>query len=127
MTRLLHLNESPPKRLLTVAERVFCEDIGKARLPPPVPEYSFATDLFRKWQLDWAWVPWLVALEVEGGIWRKGGGAHSHPSGILRDIEKYNAATLLGWRILRVQPEGLNDPALITNLEKLLRMGGWTP
>lgn len=110
---------------LTVSERVFCEDCGKAGLPPPMPEYRFATDLFRKWQFDFAFPPWLVALEVEGGIWRRGGGAHSHPSGILRDIEKYNAAVLLGWRVLRILPEHLNDTGTIVSIEKLLRMSGW--
>lgn len=75
---------------------------------PPVTEYEFAP--MRKWRFDYAWpVPNKVALEVDGGIWRKGGGAHSHPSNILRDIEKSNAATLLGWRVIRATPDQLSE------------------
>lgn len=76
-----------------------------AGYPKPVAEYQFHPT--RKWQLDFAWPDYKIAVEQEGGIWRKGGGAHSHPLNIERDIEKYNAAALLGWRILRYAPEDL--------------------
>lgn len=64
-----------------------------------IPNYRF--DLNRKWEFDFAWPDVLIAVEIEGGIWRKGGGAHSHPTNILRDIEKYNHAARAGWRIFR--------------------------
>jgi very-short-patch-repair endonuclease len=54
------------------------------------------------WKADFAWPAQKLIVECEGGIWKRGGGGHSHPLGIERDIEKYNAATLLGWRILRL-------------------------
>lgn len=31
-------------------------------------------------------------------------GAHNTPLAIIRDIQKYNAATELGWRVLRAIP-----------------------
>jgi hypothetical protein len=71
-------------------------------LPELRPEFVFHP--VRGWQFDYADVPHLIAIEIEGGIWRQGGGAHSHPTAILRDMEKYNAATLLGWRVLRYTP-----------------------
>ena len=56
----------------------------------------------------------MIALEIEGGIFggkeangRRYKGAHSSVTGMLRDIEKYNAAAVLGWRVLRVTPEQL--------------------
>jgi len=73
-------------------------------VPAPVMEYAFAAPA-RKWRFDFAWVTSRVALEVEGGIWTRG--AHGRGSGIVRDLEKYNAATLRGWRVLRVQPKEL--------------------
>lgn len=76
-----------------------------ASLPIPTPEWQFHAT--RGWQFDYAWPLHLVALEIEGGIWKKGGGAHSHPLNIVRDCEKYSEAAILGWRILRVQPEKL--------------------
>jgi hypothetical protein len=74
-----------------------------AGLPAPVAEYRFHP--VRLWRFDYAWPSVLVAVEQEGGIWS--GGAHARPAGIERDIEKYNAATLLGWRILRYQPQDI--------------------
>ncbi len=65
------------------------------------PEYKFHPT--RKWSMDYA-IPFLkISIEIEGGIWMKGG-AHSLPSNIQRDIEKQNAAVLLGWRPLRFSP-----------------------
>lgn len=76
-----------------------------AGLPIPTPEHQFHPT--RGWQFDYAWPLHLVALEIEGGIWKKGGGAHSHPLNIERDLEKYSEAAILGWRVVRVPPEAL--------------------
>ena len=76
-----------------------------AGLPVPTPEWKFHPG--RAWQFDYAWPLEFVALEIEGGIWKKGGGAHSHPLNIERDLEKYSEAAILGWRVLRVPPEAL--------------------
>lgn len=73
-------------------------------VPEPVAEFVFHPT--RKWRFDFAWPDAKVALEVEGGTWRKGGGAH-RGTGFLRDLEKYNCATILGWRIFRCTPEQL--------------------
>jgi len=56
----------------------------------------------RLWRLDFAWPELKIGFEIEGAIWMRGGGGHSHPLGIEKDIEKYNAAALLGWRIIRI-------------------------
>lgn len=56
----------------------------------------------RRWEFDFAWPEKKIAFEMEGAIWMRGGGGHSHPIGIERDIEKYNAAALLGWRVIRI-------------------------
>ena len=72
-----------------------CGECGKEYMFHPV----------RKWRFDYAIPEHKVALEVEGGIWTKG--RHTRPQGFLGDIEKYNAGTLLGWRIFRVTPDEL--------------------
>jgi hypothetical protein len=46
-------------------------------------------------------------VACEGGIFRKAGGAHRSVQGILRDIEKTNAAVEYGWRVLRVTSKAL--------------------
>ena len=53
----------------------------------------------RKWRFDFALVDWKIAIEVEGGVYAKG--RHTRGSGFSQDARKYNAATVLGWRILR--------------------------
>ena len=59
----------------------------------------------RKWRFDYAVPTAKVALEVEGGVWT--GGRHTSPKGFLGDIEKYNTATLMGWKVLRTTPDEL--------------------
>ena len=87
-------------------------------LPPAVCEYRFCPG--RRWRFDFSWPERLVALEVEGGIWRRGGGAHSHPLNIERDIEKYNAAAELGWRIFRCAPENLKRGEILDTIKRAL-------
>lgn len=71
-----------------------------AGLPVPVAEHKFHPT--RKWRFDYAWPDRLVALEVEGGVWAQG--RHTRGSGFVKDMEKYNAAAALGWRVLRALP-----------------------
>lgn len=72
-------------------------------LPEPTLEFRF--DLSRRWRFDFCWIPERVALEVEGGVWT--GGRHGRGSGIVKDIEKYNAAALQGYTVLRCTPSNL--------------------
>ncbi len=60
----------------------------------------------RKWRFDYAILSHKIALEVEGGVWTNG--RHTRPKGFLGDVEKYNAAALLGWRVFRVTPDDLH-------------------
>jgi hypothetical protein len=59
----------------------------------------------RMWRFDYAIPEHKIALEVEGGVYT--GGRHVRPQGFLGDIEKYNTATLMGWRVFRTTPSEL--------------------
>lgn len=74
-----------------------------------VKEFKFHP--VRKWRFDYAIPEHKIALEVEGGVWT--GGRHTSPKGFLGDIEKYNTATLMGWRVFRTTPEDLYKTATI--------------
>lgn len=76
-----------------------------AGLPEPIPEYRFHQ--LRRWRFDFAWPLHMVAVEVEGGIWTQG--RHTRGPGVLADMEKYNAAVLAGWRVLRYAPQTLGS------------------
>jgi very-short-patch-repair endonuclease len=69
-----------------------------------VKEYRFHP--VRKWRFDYAIPTHKIALEVEGGVWT--GGRHTSSTGFLKDMEKYNTGTLLGWRIFRTTPSELH-------------------
>ena len=70
-----------------------------------VREYRFHKD--RKWRFDYALIqpyghsklPLGMAIEIEGGLHTRG--RHVRPKGYEGDLEKYNTATLMGWRVLR--------------------------
>lgn len=64
----------------------------------PVREHRFHPE--RKWRFDSAFPEHGVAVEVEGVVWR-GKSRHTTTQGYTNDLEKYNAATLLGWKVLR--------------------------
>lgn len=61
-------------------------------------EYRFHDT--RRWRFDFAFVPKLLAVEVEGAIFT--GGRHSRGAGMMADMEKYNTAATMGWTVLRV-------------------------
>lgn len=87
----------------TIARR---QSDGEINLPEPINwDNVFLSEFIfhptRKWRFDFAHPIKKLAVEIEGGVWRRGGGAHSHPTNIMRDIEKSNNATLLGWHLLR--------------------------
>ena len=66
-------------------------------------EYRFYKP--RRWRFDYALPLYKIAIEVEGGVWT--GGRHIRPQGFLSDMEKYNTAALLGWRVFRTTPDKL--------------------
>lgn len=65
-----------------------------------VEEHKFHSS--RRWRFDFAFVAQRLAVEVEGGAFS--GGRHTRGLGFVADCEKYNAAVLGGWRVLRYVP-----------------------
>ena len=63
---------------LTGKEKIILQSCPQFGLPTPVMEHRFS---HRKFQFDYAFLPYKVALEVEGGIWQKGGHRAQSPYG----------------------------------------------
>ena len=78
----------------------------------------------RKWRFDFAWniEGTKVYLEVNGGIWVTG--RHSRGASMKKDWEKQNAATLLGWRGLWVEPRELCLKETADMIRKALEPAG---
>lgn len=83
---------------LSRGEETIALHIRANKLPVPCREFRF--DPSRRWRFDFAWLDHRVALEVEGGTW--GVGRHTSGKGFKADCEKYVAAQLAGWMVLRV-------------------------
>jgi hypothetical protein len=90
-------------------------------IPAPVAEHRFHP--VRRWRFDHAWPAYRVALEQEGGVW--GRGRHTRGKGYVGDMDKYNAAALLGWLVLRYTPQQVADGDWIEAVTTALRHRGW--
>lgn len=84
----------------------------------PEREYRFHPE--RLWRFDFAWPPYQIALEVEGGTWVRG--RHSRGTGMKADCEKYNAAVLMGWKVLRVTSDMVRDGSALNLAEQALKL-----
>jgi len=103
-------------RRVSVLEQIMLTQIEAAQLPTPDLELRFHP--VRRWRFDFAWIGQRLALEVEGGTWS--GGRHTRGSGFEADTEKYNAATLEGWRVLRVTGNQVKKGQALVWLEQAL-------
>lgn len=116
-------------------ERVLALQMTGADLPEPEREYRWAAHLvglgrglrkrleaagLKDWRFDFAWPHALLAVEVEGGTWSKG--RHVRGQGYASDCEKYNAAQLHGWTVLRFTTEQVMDGRALATIERAL---GW--
>ena len=89
--------------------------ILKQQFPGLESEYRFNSE--RRYRFDYCWPAAKIALEIEGGVWT--GGRHTRGAGFVRDIEKYNSAALIGWRVFRVTPQMVKNGQAIELLEKI--------
>ncbi len=95
----------------------------QAGLPQPCREYRF--DPVRRWRFDYAhttgqmYRDW-IAVEIEGGVWS--GGRHTRGKGFIGDMEKYNAATCAGFRVIRVTPDQVRKGDLAMWLKRVRGM-----
>jgi very-short-patch-repair endonuclease len=105
-----------PKRRSWLEDRLVGYLTQHPHLPSPVRELRFAAP--RLFRFDFAWPALGIALEAEGGIWSQG--RHSRGSGFVADVEKYNLAAQLGWRVFRVTEREVKNGAAFALLEQIL-------
>jgi very-short-patch-repair endonuclease len=88
-----------------------------------IPEVKFHPT--RKWRADYC-VDYLgitckmpkILIEIDGGIWT--GGRHSGGTGQIKDMEKLNAAAILGYRVLRYTPQQFAKGQHLIDLKEML-------
>lgn len=70
----------------------------------------------RRWRFDFALLDRKIAIEYEGIFSKKSG--HTTLKGYISDSAKYNAATVLGWRVLRYTAK--NYKQVIEDLKRII-------
>lgn len=115
-------------------ENLYAFQVKALKLPEPVRQYRFAKELDRQFSADFVWTPrqiptlaGVLLVEIQGGIWRPGGGAHSHPLNIERDIEKQQCIALLGYRFLPITEKDLKSGIAMELTLQVLKRLGWRP
>jgi len=73
----------------------------------PTLEREFRFHPERKWRADFAHTESRTLIEIEGGIFIRGGGRHSRGAGYAKDAEKYLEAVLAGWTVIRLTEKQL--------------------
>lgn len=93
-------------------EEKFLEKVKEAGLPEPIREYVFHQprdgEKQRKWRFDFSYPVQKIAIEIEGGTFA-GKGRHTSGTGYAKDCEKYNTATIQGWKVLRFTGAMIKD------------------
>ena len=85
-----------------------------------VQQYIYAPP--RRLRADFAFLrPRGLLCEIQGGIFTKTRNAHGSITGILADIDRLNAATLAGWRLIRATPDMVRDGRALKLIEAALR------
>ena len=96
---------------MSYLEKILAAIIKDAGIEAPQLENRFYG--LRRWRADMIWLDQKLIVEIEGGLYVPGGGRHQRMGGIQKDMEKYNTATLLGYKVLRVSKEHIfNGQAL---------------
>jgi very-short-patch-repair endonuclease len=85
----------------------------------PEPRQQFRFHPVRRWRADFAWCDRMLLAEADGGTLTRG--RHTRPMGYEGDCEKLNAATLLGYRVLRFTAAMIHDGRALDALEEALK------
>ena len=87
-----------------------------------IPAFELKFHPIRRWRFDMAWIEEKVYLEVDGGIWVRGG--HNRGAQMKKDWEKRNAASAMGWRGLWCEPKDLCINTTAEQIKAALNYGG---
>ena len=83
---------------------------------PFTKEFRFHPD--RKWQADFRIDDMPILVEVEGGVFSNG--RHTRGEGYTKDCEKYSAAAVNGWFVIRGTTAQIKEGLVIQWIEKLI-------
>lgn len=82
---------------------------------PPTVVRELLFHPVRKWRFDFSVPVVQLAVEIEGGIHTRG--RHTRGVGYQGDLDKYNAALALGWRVFRFSTTDVRNGKDVTFLK----------
>lgn len=82
----------------------------------PVREFRFHP--VRQWRADFAFPDKMLLVEFEGGVFAAG--RHTRGAGFVADCEKYNAAALLGYHVLRFTDKHVRNGEALVAIEQFM-------
>lgn len=127
----------PSKR--NAGQEAFALQCRMHRLPAPEQQWRLLKSVQKPrgdgkaipnaWRFDFCWPQFKLIVEIDGGIWKPGGGAHSHPVDLKRNMEKRNDAALHGFVVLAFAPEQITAKTrlAISFTMRTLAARGWQP
>ena len=84
------------------------------------PERQFRFAPPRRYRADFCWPERKLLVEVDGGLWLPGGGRHNRAKGYAADAAKLNLAAVMGYRVLRVCAEHIEDGRALCWIQAVL-------
>ena len=86
----------------------------------PELEREYRFEPLRRWRSDFAHLASRTLIEIEGGLYQQG--RHNRAHGYQADCEKYNWATMTGWRVIRLTSMMLT-PDYVESIIKWIQEG----
>ena len=113
---------------MSALEEALATQIRATCLPEPTTQLNFTKGLrdrfgakpgrYRLWKFDFCWPELMLAVEVDGGTYS--GGRHTRGAGFEGDCEKLNAATELGWKVLRYTAKTIKSGDALSQIERVI-------
>jgi hypothetical protein len=83
---------------------------------PEEPVYEHRFHPVRKWRIDVAFPAHRLAIEIDGGCYVQG--RHTRGMGFIKDMEKHNMLTMMGWSLLRFTPQQVKNGEAIKTIHR---------
>ena len=100
----------------SLGERLLCRHLDALKIEY-VQEFKFHPE--RKWKADFRIEGYPILVEVEGGV--LSGGRHTRGKGYSADCEKYSAAAILGWVVIRGTTEQVKKGIVVGWIEEAIK------
>ena len=83
-------------------------EVGKIiEIPARIKLYNFPGIQKKHWRVDYCWSSDMLIVEIEGGVFKEGGGGHNRGAGYRNDVIRHNTLKEMGYTVFQFLPEHL--------------------